>query len=385
MTPDSFCSSPAGVAVRRPRILQVLHCFRLGGSELFGLELSRQFVERGAEVLCAAIDGTPGPLIERCLEYGIQPVDLAIPGNIFGRNGISLNLVRRMRALRLDAVHLQHFLALNKLGIPARLAGVPRVIVTEHSVFDVDQSQAGRARARLGWRLASKVTVIHPSIRDYLCDRLGLPAERVEFIPIGIEIERWNREDRAACRERLKLGQQVVFAFVGRLVPVKNVPGLIAAFLDVQSQSAPESHLLVVGDGPERAACEQLVRSHPCGNRVTLVGEQSDTRPFLAAADVFIMNSRSEGTPRALLEAMAMGLPGLCPAVGGIPDVLADGRGWLTEPNDPGSLRRAIDRVLTHPERLGSFSALCREYVRTHFDSRQTAARYWELLTGSTS
>ncbi len=86
-----------------------------------------------------------------------------------------------MQELRLDAVHLQHFLGLNKLGIPARLARVPRIIVTEHSIFDVDQSRAGRVRARLNWRLATKITVIHPSIRDYLCNRLGVPAERVEL------------------------------------------------------------------------------------------------------------------------------------------------------------------------------------------------------------
>ena len=371
-----------GVAVRRPRILQVLFCFRVGGSELFGLELSRQLVEQGAEVLCGAIDGTPGPLIERCREYGIQPVDLGIPTrNILGRNGISLRLLRRMRELRPDALHLQHFLGLNKLGIPARLAGVPRIVVTEHSVLDVAQSRATRVRARLGWRLATKVTVIHPSIRDYLCNRLGLPAERVEAIPIGIDTERFGREDRAASRARLGLGRQIVFVFVGRLAPVKNLPGLLAAFLEVQSQGAPEAKLLVVGDGEDRAACEEAVRSHAFGDRVSLLGEQSDTRPFLAAADVFILNSRSEGTPRALLEAMAMGLPGLCPAVGGIPDMLA-GRGWLTQPNDPGSLREAIRLVLRHPEQIDSLRAPCREYVRANFDSRKVAARYWELLTG---
>lgn len=369
--------------MRRPRILQVLFCFRVGGSELFGLELSRQLVEQGAEVLCAAIDATPGPLLERCREYGIQPVDLGIPArNILGRNGLSLHLVRRMRELRPDGLHLQHFLGLNKLGIPARLAGVPRIVVTEHSVLDVDQSRAGRVRARLGWRLATKIAVIHPSIRDYLCNRLGLPGERIEVIPIGIDTERYGREERASCRARLGLGSQVAFVFVGRLAAVKNVPGLIAAFLETQSQDAPEARLLVVGDGEERAACEQLIRADARGQRVILVGEQSDPRPFLAAADVFVLNSRSEGTPRALLEAMAMGLPGLCPAVGGIPDMLA-GRGWLTEPNDPGSLKKAIRSVLSHAGQIESFSAACREYVRSHFDSRRAAARYRELLLGA--
>jgi glycosyltransferase involved in cell wall biosynthesis len=380
MAPEAPSDTPGMVSVR-PRVLQVLFSFRVGGSEIFGLELSRQLVEGGVEVLCGAIDGTPGPLLGRCLEYGIKPVDLGIPRNILGRNGISVHLVRRMQELRPDAVHLQHFLGLNKLGIPARIARVPRIIVTEHSVKDVDQSWRGRIRARLSWRLATKITVIHSSIRDYLCNYLGLPAERVEVIPIGIEIEKYHRQDRDACRARLGLGPQVVFVFAGRLAAVKNVPGLIAAFLEVQSQGAPEATLLVVGDGEERATCDELVRSHPCGSRVRLVGLQMDARPFVAAADVFILNSRSEGTPRALLEAMAMGLPGLCPAVGGIPEILA-GRGWLTAPNDARSLREAIRFVLDHPEQITSFGVSCRAYVRSHFDSRPIAARYRELLVG---
>ncbi|MGH7105400.1 MAG: glycosyltransferase, partial [Acetobacteraceae bacterium] len=186
-----------------------------------------------------------------------------------------------------------------------------------------------------------------------------MPAERVEVIPIGIDVEAYQRKDREACRAKLGFGPQVVFVFVGRLAPVKNVPGLIAAFLEVQSQGAPLATLLVVGDGEERGACEELIQAHPHGNRVRLVGLQADPRPFVAAGDVFIMNSRSEGTPRALLEAMAMGLPGLCPAVGGIPDILCE-RGWLTVPDDPSSLQEAIHSVLSHPERISSLGAKCR-------------------------
>jgi glycosyltransferase involved in cell wall biosynthesis len=380
---EATCVAASGVAKPRPRILQVLFSFRIGGSEVFGLQLSRQLVEQGAEVLCTAIDSSPGPLLELCLEYGIRPLDLGIPArNILGRNGLSLNLTRRLRELRLDAIHLQHFLGLNKLGIPARLAGIPRIIVTEHSILDIAQSWEGRFRARLSWPLATKITVIHPSIRDYLCSRIGVPSDRVEVVPICIEIEKYHRVDRIACRARLQIDSEVVFVFVGRMAPVKCVPGLIAGFLEVQSQGSPEARLLVVGDGEEFGACEALVRSHPHGNRVSLVGMQMDTRPFVAAADVFILNSRSEGTPRALLEAMAMGLPGLCPAVGGIPDILA-GRGWLTTPNDPQSLRQAIRFVLDHPERISSLDAPCRDYVCANYDSGRIAARYRQLLIGN--
>ena len=365
----------------RPRVLQLLFSYQLAGSEIFGLELSRHLVRQGVEVLCGAVDETPGPLLERCPDYGIRPVELGIPTrNILGRNGISRHLVSRIRELRLDAIHLQHFLGLHKLWLSAPLAGVP-MVVTEHSVVNVDCAPAARIRARLLWRLATRIAVIHPSIREYLCSRIGIPKERMEVIPICIDIETYQRKDRQESRARLNLGPEVVFVFVGRLVPVKNVPGLIAAFLEVQSLGAPLATLLVVGDGEERGACEELVQAHPFGNRVRLVGLQTDTRPFVSAADVFVMNSHSECTPRALLEAMAMGLPGLCPAVGGIPDILA-GRGWLTTPDDAESLQEAIQSVLSHPEQIGRLGAKCRDYVRANFDPGRIAARYRELLVG---
>jgi hypothetical protein len=106
----------AGAA--RPRVLQVLFSFRVGGSEIFALQLARQLAAQGVEVLCGALDATPGPLLERCAQYGIRTVDLRVPQrHPLGRNGFSIGLVRRLRELQLDAIHLQHFLGLNKLRV----------------------------------------------------------------------------------------------------------------------------------------------------------------------------------------------------------------------------------------------------------------------------
>jgi len=93
------------------------------------------------------------------------------------------------------------------------------------------------------------------------------------------------------------------------------------------------------------------------------------------------MNSRSEGTPRALLEAMAMGLPGIGPAVGGLPDMLTN-RGWLTVPGEQSSLEVSLEYVLNHPHALLELSEPCKEYVKWNFDSVRVAERYRELLVG---
>jgi glycosyltransferase involved in cell wall biosynthesis len=363
-----------------PRILEVLVSFRVGGSEIVGLDVARQLAESGAQVYCAAIDAGPGPLRERCAEYGIRVVDLHIPTrNPLTRNGFSIALVRRLKELQLDAVHFQHFLALNKLGLPARLAGIRRVVVTEHSVLDASQSRAVRFRIRLNWRLTSAITVVHEGIKLYLCRDLGIPACRVEVIPNGIEMENYRSDDRLVRRTALGFGDEMVFIFVGRLAPVKNVPGLVAAFLAMQSKSSLQSRLLIVGDGEDLGAVRALIAGHPSGHRVTLAGEQPDVRSYLAAADIFVLNSRSEGTPRALLEAMAVGLPPICPAVGNIPTIIA-GRGWLTDSADPASLEDAMLHVLQNRAEVGEAGRSCTIYVREHFDARRSFELYRQLL-----
>ncbi len=363
-----------------PRILEVLYSFRIGGSELVGFDLAKRLVESGAEVYCAAVDEGPGPLRERCAQHGIHVVDLQIPTrNPLTRNGLSLTLTRRLKSLRLDAIHLQHFLALNKLGLPARLAGIERVVVTEHSVLDASKNRASRFRIRLNWRMANTITVVHEGIKDYLCGHLGIPEHRVEVIPLGIETDKYHRDDRLRRRNELGISNEIVFIFVGRLAAVKKVPNLAAAFLALQSRSDVPSRLLIVGDGEEAAEVRKLIERHPFGNRITLCGEQADVRSYLAAADIFVLNSQSEGTPRALLEAMAIGLPAICPAVGNIPSMIA-GRGWLTDSSDPVSLENAMHYVLRNPLAVADAAGRCSRYVRENFDSQRSIDRYRTLL-----
>jgi glycosyltransferase involved in cell wall biosynthesis len=370
------------VSATRPRILEVLFSYGIGGSQFVGLELARQLRDDGADVLCAALDSSPGPLLDRCAEYGIPVVDLAISKrHPLGRNGISWRLTHRLRDLRLDAIHLQHFLGLNKLGLPARLAGIERVVATEHSVFDVAQSQAGRLRVRLNWRLASAITVVHPGIKDYMCNQLKVPPEKITVIPVGIDVGKFHRDDRAPRRRELGVAEECVFLFVGRLAPVKNVPQLVDAFLAIQSDGAPPARLLIVGGGEEMDAIRGRVGSHPLGERVILAGEQADVRPYIAAADVFVLNSSSEGMPRALLEAMASGIPAISPAVGNIPELI-QGRGWLTRPGDRGSLENAMRAVLGDRHAVEQAGQRSRGYVREHFDARAIGLRYRQLLAG---
>jgi len=242
--------SDAGATQRR--VLEVLFSFRVGGSEVVGIELAKHLADKGTKVLCTAIDGMDGPLRSRCTEYGLEVIDLGLPmSGMLARNGFSWRLVEKLRALRLDAIHLQHFLGLNKVGLAARLAGIPRIVVTEHSEAGLQESLAGRLRLRMNWRLAHVITVIHPGIRDYLVRELGIDGNRIEVITNGIDLGYWNRRDRDLQRQKLGVGDEFVFMYVGRVAPVKNIPGLVTAFLQAVSAVTQPSRLVIAGDGAD--------------------------------------------------------------------------------------------------------------------------------------
>ena len=372
--------APGGSAPRRPRVLEVLYSFRIGGSEVVGLELAHQLSRSGVEVLCTAIEGMSGPLRDQCEGLGLPVVDLGFPfRDVLRRNGFSLSLARRLRALKPDAIHLQHFLTLHRTGLAARMARVPRIVVTEHSDMNYRQNRGLRVRLHLIWRLAHHITVIHPEMVDYLSSEFHVPLRRMSAIPNGIDSAYWNRRDREERRAELGLGPEFTFMFVGRLEPVKNVPELIRVFLRAQASFARPARLLVVGDGADRGKCAAALAGHPHARTVTLLGERTDIRRYLAAADVLVLNSLAEGVPRALLEAMCMGLPAISTAVGGIPSLLED-RGWLTRVDDPQSVRAALLEAAARPEKAAELGERGRAFVTSHYDYREVIERYREVL-----
>ena len=365
----------------QPRLLQVLYSYEIGGSEIVGLELARQMTATGAKVMCAALKPGDGPLRAKCLEYGVEPLELKIrEQSYFGRNGCSLELVRWVKKLGLSGIHLHHFLGLHRLGLPARLAGVPHIVMTEHSIASLQASAYARLRARVGWRLAHHITAVSDNIRDYLVGELGVSPAHISVIQNGIELSQWHRADREQRRRELGIDRQFMFAFVGRLADVKNIPGLLRAFLRMQSERKDlDCGLLIIGDGVDMAECRAIVAQHPHGGRVQLLGERADARAPLAASDAFVMNSLSEGSPRAMIEAMAIGLPCVCPAVGGVPALL-QGRGWLTKPQDETDMARALAEVAADPVNAMRVGALGQAHVLERFDARHSPARYLKLF-----
>jgi glycosyltransferase involved in cell wall biosynthesis len=143
------------------------------------------------------------------------------------------------------------------------------------------------------------------------------------------------------------------------------------------AKAAPAVHLVLVGDGPERARLEGLVRTLGLADRVHFAGYQSSPEQYLQIMDVFALTSRSEGFPVSLLEAWVARLPVVCSAVGGIPDVVTpEADGLLFPPDDESAFLACVTRLLTDRDLRARLAAAGNRLVRERYSLERVAAGY---------
>jgi len=176
----------------------------------------------------------------------------------------------------------------------------------------------------------------------------------------------------------------LLFVSVGRLVPVKGFDILIRAFAEAGLEKE-DARLAIVGDGAEMSALEQIALDTGVRERVIFTGALDDVRGALGAGDVFVLASRNEGMGRAVIEAMAAGLPILATSVGGIPTVVTDhGNGILVPADDSTAMARAMEEIGASPGVRSQFGEHAATAVYPEYDQEtmieQLAALYREVL-----
>lgn len=288
----------------------------------------------------------------------------------------ALPSVRRLaRGCDVVHVHLGEDLAVIPLGMAAaRAAGAPMVLTVHCSLRHTFHGRGlrpallrtvGAALERLGERRATQVIALSARTADAVVAS-GVPHGRVRVIPSGVDARRFTvHADDPLPDVR---GPRVLY--VGRLASQKDPLTAVEAF----ARMTAEATLVVVGDGPLRAAVEAAADRTGVAGRTRLMGfvPHEEVAPFLQHADVLILPSAYEEQGSVLVEAMAAGLPAVASAVGGIPSVVAHGvTGLLVEPGDADGFAVALDRIVGDPELRGRLAA----------GARQAACRYdWAAL-----
>lgn len=368
---------------RRIRLLFVVGNFVAGGAERHLLELWRRLDRDRFDVRIACFR-REGQFLDDVERTGWPVIDLRLHGRLYGLAGVRAfaRLVHEVLSFRPQVIH-GYLFGPNLLAVLAgRLCGVPAVVVAKRNV-DAFESPRQIAVQRFAHRHATHVTAVSETVARTAED-LGVDRARITVIPNGVDASRFTAP--ALDRREFALAEDVpVIGSVGCLAPRKDYGNLFDALARMPA-AGRGWQLLLVGDGVDREPLERRARELGLDGSVRFAGERADVERLLPMMDVFVLPSREEGIPNALLEAMAAGRPSVATAVGGTPEVLQDGvTGWLVPAQDPDALARALEEVLAHPLEAARRGEAARRHALAELSIDAMARRhevFYELVSG---
>lgn len=354
------------------RVLHVFSTFAPGGPQVRAARLLPE-LEQGWHHHILALDGCTDARSLLVPELGVEL--LTAPPRA-GTAATTLRLARLFRRLRPDLLLTYNFGALDAL-LAARLVGL-RAVVHHEDGFRPDEVVRFKRRRAWARRLVLRGTraVIVPSFRleEIAHDHWRLAPPRLRRIPNGLRLADFPVRDGNAGR-RAELGiprEAFVVGSVGHLRPEKNPVRL------VEAMGALRGHLLMLGEGPERARVEAAARSADLGARLHLAGHRRSPQDDYRAMDVFALSSDTEQMPVALLEAMASALPVAATDVGDVRRILPDEQAEFVVPVSagPAGLARALARLEQDPDLRARLGRANRARVEHEYSFERMLAAY---------
>lgn len=343
------------------RVLYIIDSLAPGGAESSLAALARLYPGRGVELEVAYLHDRPG-LHARLAAAGARLTSLAGPG---GRSGWTRRATALVRDRRPDLVHTTLFEADVAGRLAAARARVPVVSSLVNVGYGPEQRQDPGIRP---WRLYAaqladiasarvvrRFHAVSHHVADVMATRLLLARSRIEVVPRGRDPRELGARtaDRAA-RARADIGvgiEEALLLAVARHEYQKGLDVLLHA-LPLVSAEVPRARLVIAGrEGNQTAALRAIASEFRLGEAVTFLGARSDVADLFCAADVFVLPTRREGFPGAVLEAMALEAPIVATAIPTVAEaVVAGEHALLVPPNDVRALAAATVAALTSRE-----------------------------------
>ena len=370
-------SDTTGSAPRGMRVMHVINAMNLGGAEMVVLEHVRQAGPGVEPCVCAVNEG--GWAMQEAERLGARPFVLGKSG---GRVGAMKRLVEFLQRERIHVVNGHNPSGGFYAALGGRLAGVPVIVRTEHSVRHPGK-HSGLYDAALEPLLTSmthRVICVCEAVRVSQLQRMRWARERMVTVMNGIASAE-PAETREATRASLGLtAGDIAILTVASLTPAKAQHVLVDAFAEA-ARAFPAARLLLAGDGPLRAALVSQVSGHALGERVRFLGVRKDVRDLLAAADLYVLSSVREGLSMSVLEAMRAGRACVVTDVGGNAEAVAEGvNGLVVPPSNPHALGAALVNALADRDRLDAWGVAARRRWEASFTAehmvRDTEAIY---------
>jgi L-malate glycosyltransferase len=351
-----------------------------GGSERQIVNLVRAAHPDHARMFVICL-GEEGVLADEVRAVGAQVVALGFNGVRMSSSGPLLRLLQVLRRERPDVVYAFLFWGYS-LGLPAARLMTPSSVrvAARRSLPEYDRpahSLLLPLRA-LADRFADLVLANSDAVGEAWTDANPALASKVRVIANGIDVQ---TKARTRKRERPKV------ICVANLISYKGHQTLLEAAAVVARRTRAWS-LLLVGDGPKRAAVESEIERLGLSDLVTLLGQRDDVDELLDEADLAVLPSYTEGLPNAVLEAMAHGVPVIATDVGGTASLVETGAGIVVPPRDQAALADALQAMLFDAERRRRAGREGRRLVETRYDVTrmrdETLALFRELRRART-
>ena len=332
----------------------VLHCLaRLGHG---GVERRRLSI-----VECKTFQGTyqhvvicqeATPELARKFERaGCQVFEIGVARHVFDL-GWYLRAVQIARAFQPEIIHGAVFEG-NLLATAISFFQRKSILILEETINLRARRWTGMALTRMLISRAKLVVGVAPEITELLATKFPRSKKKLRVVTNGVErAAEFSTEEISLLRNQVELAKSdTVVGFSGRLEnDHKRISDLIRA-IETLARDFPRLKLLILGDGPSKKSLLELAESFGIRERVVFAGYKENSRDFLSVMDVFALPSAGEGMPLALIEAMHAGLPCVASAVGGVPQLLDQGRaGILIEPGDVEALASSLRGLLAEPK-----------------------------------
>ena len=367
----------------RARVLRLFSRLNIGGPSVHVILLSQGLRPLGYDTRLVVGRESPreGNMLALAAERGVACETMAGLGReiaplsdlraLFG-------LVRLMRAWRPAIVHT-HTAKAGLVGrLAARAARVPTVVHTFHGhvlrgYFSPSKERLFRGVEAFLARTADALVAVSEAVKRDLVELGVAPERKIRVIPLGLELAALaGALPRGVLRREVGIEPEApLVGIVGRLVPIKDVPAFLAAAQRVRERR-PDAHFAVVGDGDERSALEAQSRALGLEAALHFFGWRRDLPAVYGDLDVVVNASRNEGTPVALIEALAAARPVVATAVGGTPDLVGrDERGLLVPPGEPEAMAAAIVNAIEGSEAARRRALAGREHVLAQHSSER--------------
>lgn len=354
-------------SARRPKILHLITSFEIGGTERQAVELLKR-IDRDRFDIRLAVLRNEGPFY-REIENLFPSVPEFRLTSFYNRN--ALKQITRLRKLlisnQIDLVHAHDFYSSLLAIASGRLAGVQVIACQRH--LKLSDRPVHHLGTSVIHRFADRLLVNSDAIRARILNQRIAPPRKITVIRNGVSGSGTPKvEARREIRRELAIDDSAMLVgMVARLDPIKGHRFFIEAAARV-SQSNPDTHFVLIGDGPLRSEITEAIEKARLTDRIHMLGDRSDVAQLISGLDLLVLSSLHEGLPNAVMEAMAAGVAVVATAVGGTRELITDGEtGFLAPPADSEELARQIDFALLNSDIRTRMTAAARRRIETEY------------------